>query len=80
MAGFVERGASSSMEPLTGKELYFANTGNSVWVVPVKEVNGALQFGAARARHQQLVYARSFLPNQPGWEEDASLSSLSTGK
>ena len=32
-----------------GKELYFANTGNSVWVVPVKEVNGALQFGAARA-------------------------------
>ena len=32
-----------------GKELYFANTGNSVWVVPVKEFNGALQFGAARA-------------------------------
>jgi tricorn protease-like protein len=32
-----------------GKEVYFANTGNSVWAVPVKEVDGALQFGAPRA-------------------------------
>ena len=32
-----------------GKEIYFASSGNSVWAVPVKEVDGALQFGAARA-------------------------------
>jgi eukaryotic-like serine/threonine-protein kinase len=32
-----------------GKELYFASSGNSVWAVPVKEVGGALQFGAPQA-------------------------------
>ena len=32
-----------------GKELYFANSGNTVWAVPVKEVAGALQLGTPEA-------------------------------
>ena len=32
-----------------GKELYFASSGNSVWSVSVKEVDGALQFGPPEA-------------------------------
>jgi Tol biopolymer transport system component len=44
--------ANLGLHPLwsrDGKELYYASSGNTVWAIPVKEVGGALQFGAPHA-------------------------------
>ncbi|MBV8893407.1 MAG: protein kinase [Acidobacteria bacterium] len=44
--------ANQGLHPLwgrDGKELYYATSGNTVWAMPVKQVAGALQFGAPHA-------------------------------
>jgi Tol biopolymer transport system component len=44
--------ANLGLHPLwsrDGKELYYASSGNTVWAMPVKEVDGSLQFGAPHA-------------------------------